>query len=613
MKRKEWKARARRSLRRHYAILVLSCLIAAFLGVEFTGSLGAFQAGGARHSQRVVETGTTRASLGVESVWDLLAQGDEQAGRDTADLLESQQRNEADPVRFGLELGRQRGVLAQVANVISSGSVLVTLWSGISAIVGSPTVTTAIFVLLTLAVTLFFSIFVFQIYRAVCRRVFLEARIYEKVPIRRFLFFLRVKKWMRASLTLLLSSLRELLWWLTLVGGPVKHYAYSQVPYLVAENPALTARQALRLSNEMMQGHKWERFLLDLSFLGWSALEAVTLGLSGLFYSSPYRVAVCCEFYADVRAQAIARQAPGWELLNDRYLFERADAALLRRTYPAAAAAGSLPPVQRPGGLRGFFANTLGIALANDAVERAYEQSLEQNTRYAQELLILRGSVYPGRLFPIPERQRRSHLAQVHYMRHYSIVSLILLFFAFSFVGWLWEVMLHVVSDGVFVNRGVLHGPWLPIYGAGSILILLVLNRLRGKPVAEFFAAIVLCGVVEYATSWLLEVTQNGMKWWDYSGYFLNLNGRICAEGLLAFGLGGMAVVYAAAPLLDNLIRRLPRRVLLPAALCLSLVFCTDALYSARRPNTGAGVTDYASGAAGRCLVEFTCRDDLKC
>ena len=59
-------------------------------------------------------------------------------------------------------------------------------------------------------------------------------------------------------------------------------------------------------------------------------------------------------------------------------------------------------------------------------------------------------------------------------------------------------------------------------------------------------AIVVLCGVVEYFTSYYLEVTQ-GKKWWDYSGYFLNLNGRICAEGLLVFGVGGMAIVYALA------------------------------------------------------------------
>ena len=162
---------------------------------------------------------------------------------------------------------------------------------------------------------------------------------------------------------------------------------------------------------------------------------------------------------------------------------------------------------------------------------------------------------YPSRLDPIPEMAKRQKVETVHYMRHYTVWSLILLFFIFSCIGWVWEVSLHLVNDGEFVNRGVLHGPWLPIYGSGGVLILTVLNKFRKNPAAEFVAIVVLCGVVEYFTSYYLEVTQ-GKKWWDYSGYFLNLNGRICAEGLLVFGVGGMAIVYALAPVLDNFIRR---------------------------------------------------------
>ena len=61
-----------------------------------------------------------------------------------------------------------------------------------------------------------------------------------------------------------------------------------------------------------------------------------------------------------------------------------------------------------------------------------------------------------------------------------------------SVFGWLWEVGMHLVSYGEFVNRGALHGPWLPIYGTGAVLILTVLNRFRKNPALEFGATIVL-------------------------------------------------------------------------------------------------------------------------
>ena len=128
--------------------------------------------------------------------------------------------------------------------------------------------------------------------------------------------------------------------------------------------------------------------------------------------------------------------------------------------------------------------------------------------------------------------------------RNYKLVHLLLMFFIFSVVGWVWEVMLGYVTGGVLVNRGVLHGPLLPIYGRGVILILILLKKLRKSPVAEFLGIILLSGCMEYFVSWYLEMVYDGKRWWDYSDYWLNLNGRICMEGLILFGFGGMFVVY---------------------------------------------------------------------
>lgn len=149
----------------------------------------------------------------------------------------------------------------------------------------------------------------------------------------------------------------------------------------------------------------------------------------------------------------------------------------------------------------------------------------------------------------------------------------------------------------MFVNRGVLHGPWLPIYGTGGVLILIILNKLREKPILEFFATVILCGFVEYFTAYYLEITHGGQKWWDYSGYFLNLHGRICAEGLLVFGIGGMAIVYAAAPLLDNYLRRIKYRYAVPLCIILLIAFSSDQIYSKKHPNMGKGITDYTGAS----------------
>ena len=175
--------------------------------------------------------------------------------------------------------------------------------------------------------------------------------------------------------------------------------------------------------------------------------------------------------------------------------------------------------------------------------------------------------------------------------KSYSFWSMVMMFFTMSLTGWLWEVCFHLSTDGQFVNRGFLYGPWLPIYGFGSVMILTLLHKLRNKPLQEFVAIIMLCGCIEYCVSWFLEQVYGGIKWWDYSDYFLNLNGRICAEGLLAFGFGGMLIVYFFAPLFDKLFQRIPKKILISVCLVLIFIFCTDVISSFRKPNMGNGIT----------------------
>ena len=89
-----------------------------------------------------------------------------------------------------------------------------------------------------------------------------------------------------------------------------------------------------------------------------------------------------------------------------------------------------------------------------------------------------------------------------------------------------------------------------------------------------------------------MEIVTDGMRWWDYSGYFLNLNGRICAEGLLVFGIGGLAIVYFIAPVIDDILRRLNEKKVMTVCAALMLIFAADAVYSQFYPNTGEGITN---------------------
>lgn len=198
---------------------------------------------------------------------------------------------------------------------------------------------------------------------------------------------------------------------------------------------------------------------------------------------------------------------------------------------------------------------------------------------------------YPMDKFSIPVKQKKKKDKR-DYNVQYGIKNYILMFFTFSFVGWSWEVLLHIIKDGRFVNRGTMFGPWLPIYGFGAIMILVLLKPLRKKPVLLFICAMILAGIVEYSTSWYLETFKH-TKWWDYSGYFLNINGRVCLEGLFVFGLGGAAVTYFIGPILNELYSKIKPRVSLVICIILLVLYGSDFVYSSKHPNTGKGITDY--------------------
>lgn len=100
-------------------------------------------------------------------------------------------------------------------------------------------------------------------------------------------------------LTLFLRELYIFLWsCLLIVPGIVKSYEYRMVGYILAENPGMDRKEAFAISKRMMDGQKMETFMLDLSFIGWYLLAAITCGIVGIFYVAPYYEATITELYA---------------------------------------------------------------------------------------------------------------------------------------------------------------------------------------------------------------------------------------------------------------------------------------------------------------------------
>lgn len=622
--RKQMKHSGRTSLKKHYFIFVAACLIAAFLSSEFRSSLNFFTAYDYEAYDQIEteasEDGSYNIKTEVSSVsWEhilmIIDEDDTRAGREVSREVRNNAIRKAEDGNPALM--RSRGVLAAALNQISSGSVIVTAVSATASVTGSEDIGVMVLIILAALGMALFWFFIQNVFPVVIRRVFLEGLIYDRVTPQRFVFLLRVRKWLKASWIMFVKYIYYTLWSLTIIGIAVKRYSYYLVPYIAAENPDMTATQAITLSRRMMDGHKWQCFIFELSFIGWEILGALTLGLANIFFVNPYKISCFTQYYAAIREEALEKEIPGSHLLFDRYLYKKADPSTLDKAYSDVLNIINTPDPRQEKlqGWRGVLAGHLGILLLRREEDRLYEKHQADHVRIFSLIDDAEGNSYPVRLYPIPKEERRKLVQSLNYMRHYSIWSLTAIFFSLSFLGWLWEAALHLIADGVFVNRGALHGPWLPIYGTGALLMLTVLYRFRKHPVLTFTMTVVLCGILEYVTSFAMELVTGGTKWWDYSGYFLNLHGRICAEGLLVFGIGGLAIVYILAPVIDSILDNCNEKILQIVCIVLLLLFLCDAVYSYFDPNTGAGITDYEHSSnpsdtlystAGEILFQFS-------
>lgn len=161
----------------------------------------------------------------------------------------------------------------------------------------------------------------------------------------------------------------------------------------------------------------------------------------------------------------------------------------------------------------------------------------------------------------------------------HKIFIYIALFLIYSFIGWLTEVSAFLISDKKFVNRGFMVGPVVPIYGTGGILITLFLTRYYNEPVTLFCMAVIVCSLLEYFTSYLMEKLFK-TRWWDYSNKKYNINGRICLNNLILFGIMGLIMIYLVNPFLINMLEKIDPLVLKIIISILLIVFLTDLFLS---------------------------------
>ena len=162
-----------------------------------------------------------------------------------------------------------------------------------------------------------------------------------------------------------------------------------------------------------------------------------------------------------------------------------------------------------------------------------------------------------------------------------EIDKYIILFFAFSFLGWLMEVMMVILKERKIVNRGFLIGPCCPIYGFGGLIMTLLLQNIKNNPIILFLLSLLICSVLEYGTSYVMEKLFHA-RWWDYSNRKFNINGRICLTNMIAFGLLGCLIIYILDPIYFEKIKYLSTQILNIICIILLALFLIDSIFSVK-------------------------------
>ena len=158
----------------------------------------------------------------------------------------------------------------------------------------------------------------------------------------------------------------------------------------------------------------------------------------------------------------------------------------------------------------------------------------------------------------------------------FNFRNIFLCFMLYCFVGWIYETVLEVFIYGWgFSNRGVLFGPYLPVYGFGALLFILVFNKSLKelKPVEKvfmiptvFITCLLVATGVELITSYICEFFIGSFPW-NYDRFMFNFQGRIAPNPSIRFGIGSIIILYIIEPIFEKMVRKTNDKTL-------NLIFC---------------------------------------
>ena len=162
----------------------------------------------------------------------------------------------------------------------------------------------------------------------------------------------------------------------------------------------------------------------------------------------------------------------------------------------------------------------------------------------------------------------------------YKFLFLFMLFITYSIIGWVMELItVSIERRKIVKNRGFFIGPYCPIYGFSSILMIFFLRQYEDDPWVLFVMALLLCTTVEYLTSLIMEKIFK-IRWWDYSHMKFNLNGRVCLTNSVLFGALGLFLIHVLNPFVIGRFTQIPTNIFTIVAVIVLVIFISDVIVS---------------------------------
>ena len=284
-KRRDLKAKARKVVKNNYWTALIVCFLLALFTSEFGTSI------------ILIWQGEDSVDPNYIVKQENIVGNNEKAEEELSEIKEKEE--EFQEKRSGLnqvQLGIIEIIKANVNNLFKSEKYIFRIWDAIKSF-GIHETGLGVGLILISIIALIYIILIADPLRVAGRKYFILARKEENTKMGVMKEIFKKGNWKNVTYIMFFKNLYNLLWFLTIIGGVIKFYEYRMIPFILADNPKVSKKEAFELSRKMMKGNKWKTFVIDISFILWYILSIFTFGLLNILYVNIYKASTETELY----------------------------------------------------------------------------------------------------------------------------------------------------------------------------------------------------------------------------------------------------------------------------------------------------------------------------